>query len=297
MKKAICAIVLCMCMSFSAAASTTTEENTTTLPDVTTENTLDAMATTVGSTTLPPSENTTTAPTATEGQDDVTTTDGSTTAPTTVKDGEVTTGSSATVPSTTVKDGGVTATGSTAQSRTTVKNGRVTVKGSTTVHTTRPTVPLQTLYADGGVTLQAATGVFPQNAQITVQPLAEGHAAHTALSSLAEQFTAYTVTVSSDDVTVHPHGTFTVTVAIPEGYTPRDTAVVLVGADGTPQILVSKVDAAARTVTAEMDTVGTFAVAQLQTNVKNTPWLTVLTVLGVAAAAVVGYFYFRKQKM
>ncbi len=292
MKKAICAIALCMCMSFSAAALSTTEESTTALPDVTTENTLEAMATTGGSTTLPPSDSITTVPT-TEGQDDVTTTDGGTTASTTALDGEVTTDGSSTAPSTTAQDGEVTLAGSTGPSRTTIKNGRVTVKGSTTTQTTRPTVPLQTLYADGGVTLQAATGVFPQNTQITVAPLVDGH---TALSSLAEKFTAYTITAQADTVTVRPRGTFTITVAIPADYTPRDTAVVLVGADGTPQILVSKVDAAARTVTAETNTIGIVAVAQLQTTGESRSWLTVLAVAGVAAAAVVGYLYFRKQK-
>ncbi len=316
MKKAICFIVLCVCMSFSAAA--TTQAEITVPSDVTVKDT-SAVTTTDTTASITTTSDATTIVSSTIAQpvigSEATTANSSTAPSTTIADDVITTGGDGEQTTTawdnvTTGDGGITTLATpvqnatttagtttsavvnhTTKTRTTIKNGRVTTTSSSTIHTTRPTASLQTLYVGEGITVQAAAGVFPQNTQIGVQRLTEGPAI---LSSLAERFTAYGIIASVDTGAVYPRGTFTVTLAIPEEYAPQDAVMVLIDDTGNAKILVSKVDASARTVTAEVDTVGIVAVAKLQTAKKSDPWLTVAAVAVVAAA--VTYFYFHKRK-
>lgn len=189
--------------------------------------------------------------------------------------------------------------------RTTVKNGRITTigNGTTVLHTTIPTVPLETVIATDAVTLLAAAGTFPKNATVNIQPLTAGDSFNTikkALSNIADKFTAYALTATSDTVAVQPNGRVTATFSIPEGYEANRTAVVHIAPNGVTEILVSKVDAAAGTVTAELSHFSTYAVAQLYTaNAADGPDVLLSVLLIVGALLLLGgigiYIRYRKK--
>lgn len=201
---------------------------------------------------------------------------------------------------TTIKNGRVTTT-----ERTTIKNGRVTTtaNGTTSMVTTIPTLPLETVIETDEVILQASAGVFPKNVTVDITPITTGEIytrAKRALDDIAEQFTVYEITAKSDTATVQPAGKVTATFRIPEGYEAGNTAVVYIAPGGSTEILVSRVDTAAGTVTAELSHCSTYAIAQLHTaNAASGPNVLVIVACVLGAVLLLGgaviYLNYRKK--
>ncbi len=232
---------------------------------------------------------------ATEDKDPLKTTDalgstatGGADATTALKDGRVTTTIGTTTTRTTLKNGRVTTTAVT----TTLKNGRVTTEGesTTTIATTVQTQPLETVFETEAVTLQAAANAFPDGVVVNIQATTSGNsfsAAKLALSNMAERFVVYDITAKNQNATVQPAGRVSATFDIPEGFDASRTAIVYIAPGGTAEILVSRVDTAAGTVTAELSHFSTYAVAQLHSAAVAQPGDPLGTILPVAAVAMI----------
>lgn len=197
-----------------------------------------------------------------------------------------------------------TATGSTSATRTTIKDGRVTTSGDglTAVRTTIPTVPLRTLLQTDTVIMKAPDGALPKNASVTVTAVTVGstfNTARRALGDIAERFVLYEITATSDNKTVQPTGEITATFDIPEGYEPNHTAIVYITPGGAAEVLVSKVDKTAGTVTAELSHFSTYAVAELYTaDIARGPNVLIIVLAVVGVALLIGgaaYMYNRKK--
>ena len=190
----------------------------------------------------------------------------------------------------------------TTTSRTTIKNGRVTGigDGSTALRTTIPTEPMEVLFRQDGVLIQAPAATFPKEivlSAVLLQGVADG-VAQQALKDRAVRMRVYDLFATKSGKQLQPSGRVNVTFSIPDGYEPSRTAIVYIAAGGTAEILVSKVDAAAGTVSADLDKLGTVVVAELRTANRASGPDVVLIVSGllVLAAAVAAVWYLRRKQ-
>lgn len=110
------------------------------------------------------------------------------------------------------------------------------------------------------VTIEAMTGVFPEDAVIEIAAADEQLQAlvQQSLEGLVAAFTAFDITA-----TEQPDGSVQLTFAIPEGYAAEELALFYISEDGLAQQLEATVDAEAGTITAEVTHFSVYAVAQL----------------------------------
>ena len=119
---------------------------------------------------------------------------------------------------------------------------------------------------DGSVTIPE-NDCFEPDTIVSVEKVEEGEIFETAadaMTSVAEDYVIFEITATKDNVTVQPNGTFTITFAIPEGYSEK-LAVYYMAADGTLELLEVAVDAENRTVTVELTHFSTYILADLDT--------------------------------
>jgi len=114
---------------------------------------------------------------------------------------------------------------------------------------------------------------FTGNTTVKVEPVVSGsvfQTAQTAMAEVAEKFVAYEFTATKNNTAVQPNGKLTVTFAIPAGYS-TDVAVYYMDANGTLEKLTASVNAAARTVTAELEHFSTYILAEVKQTTQPEP--------------------------
>ncbi len=163
--------------------------------------------------------------------------------------------------------------------------------------TTVPTEPLVLMLQTEGATVNAAANAFPADTVLTCEAASIDVArdAKEAMGANAVKLTVYTVTATAGQKAVHPAGRATLTLDIPADYTATDTAIAYINERGVAEILVSRIDAATRTVTADITQMGTFAVVQLpaaaQTNGFGRVWIPAV----IIAVLLVGWCVYRRK--
>lgn len=145
--------------------------------------------------------------------------------------------------------------------------GKVTTatKPTTTTTAAQPIVEKEVAKVEGLV-VKTAEDVFPQDAVVTVEKVAESAPVYqtvvTALQPVAEKFVAYEITAAKDNVAVQPNGTVTATFDIPDDFDAAKTVVLYVADDGTAEKLSATIDEQLGTITATLTHFSTYVVAE-----------------------------------
>ncbi len=185
---------------------------------------------------------------------------------------------------------------------TTAGTTRLTATSGNTEGVAAPTEPLKVITQTETVTIAAATGTFPENVVVSARPITGGEiyrVATTALKEITDKITVYEITATSNNVKVQPNGRVTATFTIPDGYDAANTAIVYVSPTGRVEVLVSKVDKEASTVSAELSHFSTYVVAELPaTEPGPNVWrilFSVMAMLLLVGGGVYGYLYLRRR--
>ena len=115
-----------------------------------------------------------------------------------------------------------------------------------------------------GIKLEAADGVFPKNTEIKLKKADDNteKTASDALGEKAEKFVAYDITAMCHSSAVQPNGKVKVTFNIPENFDMSRVALVYIDDNGGLEEIASKIDSAAKTITAELEHFSTYAVIE-----------------------------------
>ncbi len=175
---------------------------------------------------------------------------------------------------------------------------------------TAPTIDASalTIFAQGdGIVIKALPGTFAENTVWELKPLSP-------IDGLTEKHIAFSITATDGVLSVLPTGTIYVTFTVPQEFDLHSAAVMRVAEDGSTETVVSVVDEPSRTVTATLEYLGTYVVAETeqetgtqpdplppteqdpaQTNHPAVMILVIVAVLIVLAGGAVWYFLYVKR--
>ncbi len=159
-----------------------------------------------------------------------------------------------------------TTTTTTTKKLTTTTATVATTKAPTTTTATTVAVSTETVAQVEGLVLKTAQNVFPKDAVVKVEKVAESaptyQTVQTALKPIAEKFVAYEITATKDNVTIQPNGKVTAEFDIPTGFDIDKLVALYVADDGKTEELISTVDPEVGKMTVEITHFSTYVIAE-----------------------------------
>lgn len=121
-----------------------------------------------------------------------------------------------------------------------------------------------------GTSLEAADGVFPKNTQLKIEKANDdiNKAVTTALNGKVDNFVAFDITATCQNVAVQPNGKVKATFKIPEKFDLNRVAVVYIDDKGGIKELTAVIDKVSKTVLVELEHFSTYAIVE-KTEKKN----------------------------
>lgn len=121
-----------------------------------------------------------------------------------------------------------------------------------------------------GISFEAADGVFPKNTQLKIEKANDdiNKAVTTALNGKVDNFVAFDITATCQNVAVQPNGKVKATFKIPEKFDLNRVAVVHIDDKGGIEELTAVIDKVSKTVLVELEHFSTYAVVE-KTEKKN----------------------------
>lgn len=137
--------------------------------------------------------------------------------------------------------------------------------------TTTQATPCTAKDGNTGITVETAEGVFPEGAQLAIQPI-DGDSevyksAKNILSDVTDEFTLYDISALLNGEKIQPNGTVKTVFTLPENYG-DEIKIYRIADDGTANELECELSADCETATAELDSFGLYAVCNLEKDEK-----------------------------